>query len=102
MAWTPTEPNERIQREWGLAANALYYGDCLDWMRRWDDQTVDLIYLDPSFNSSADYNMLYAAEGGGDAQFRGPDWAAAVLAASTETSTQAAMAAVRRPQVASL
>ena len=55
----------------GLAANALYYGDCLDWMRRWDDQTVDLIYLDPSFNSSADYNMLYAADGGGDAQFRG-------------------------------
>ena len=40
-------------------------------MRRWDDQTVDLIYLDPPFNSSADYNMLYAADGGGDAQFRG-------------------------------
>ena len=39
-------------------------------MRRWDDQTVDLIYLDPPFNSSADYNMLYAADGGGDAQFR--------------------------------
>ena len=54
----------------GLATNALYYGDCLDWMRRWDDQTVDLIYLDPPFNSSADYNMLYAADGGGDAQFR--------------------------------
>ena len=50
--------------------NALYYGDCLDWMRSWPAESVDLIYLDPPFNSNADYNMLYAAEGGGDAQFR--------------------------------
>ena len=53
-----------------MAANALYYGDCLDWMQRWDSETVDLVYLDPPFNSNADYNMLYAADGGGDAQFR--------------------------------
>ena len=52
------------------ATNSLYYGDCLDWMRRWDAETVGLIYLDPPFNSNADYNMLYAADGGGDAQFR--------------------------------
>ena len=26
--------------------NALCYGDCLDWMQRWDDSTVDLIYLE--------------------------------------------------------
>ena len=43
------------------ADNSLYYGDCLDWMRRWDAATVDLIYLDPPFGSNADYNMLYAA-----------------------------------------
>ena len=53
-----------------LTDNSLYYGDCLDWMRRWDAETVDLIYLDPPFNSNADYNMLYATDGGGDAQFR--------------------------------
>ena len=52
------------------ASNALYYGDCLEWMRRWDAETVDLIYPDPPFNSNADYNTLYAADGGGDAQFR--------------------------------
>ena len=52
------------------ANNSLYYGDCLDWMGRWDAETVDLIYLDPPFNSDTDYNMLYAAEGGGDAQYR--------------------------------
>ena len=52
------------------ANNALHYGDCLDWMQRWPDNCVDLIYLDPPFNSNADYNMLYASDGGGDAQFR--------------------------------
>ena len=52
------------------ASNSFYYGDCLEWMRRWDAETVDLIYLDPPFNSNADYNTLYAADGGGDAQFR--------------------------------
>ena len=52
------------------ASNSLYYGDCLEWMRHWDAETVDLIYLDPPFNSNADYNTLYAADGGGDAQFR--------------------------------
>ena len=45
-------------------ANALYYGDCLDWMGQWDDQTVDLIYLDPPFNSQATYNMLYGPRSG--------------------------------------
>ena len=53
-----------------LAANTLYYGDCLDWMRKWDDACVDLIYLDPPFNSKTDYNILYSANGGSDAQFR--------------------------------
>ena len=39
-------------------------------MRRWDDGCVDLIYLDPPFNSKTDYNVLYSANGAGDAQFR--------------------------------
>ncbi|MDE0516887.1 MAG: hypothetical protein OXH43_11175 [Acidimicrobiaceae bacterium] len=49
------------------AHQSLYYGDCLDWMSRWDDATVDLIYLDPPFNSNSDYNVLYGngAPGGG-------------------------------------
>ena len=49
--------------------NTLYYGDCLDWMGQCADQSVDLIYLDPPFNSNADYNMLYSSAAGG-AQFR--------------------------------
>ena len=50
--------------------NALYYGDCLDWMGQWDDNTVDMIYLDPPFNSKSDYNMLYKDEAAGKAQTR--------------------------------
>lgn len=53
-----------------LSPNTLYYGDCLDWMQHWDDESVDLIYLDPPFNSSTDYNILYGANGGGSAQYR--------------------------------
>jgi 16S rRNA G966 N2-methylase RsmD len=39
----------------GTAGNLLYYGDNLDILRRYvDDESVDLIYLDPPFNSNAD------------------------------------------------
>ena len=54
-----------------MQTNALYYGDCLDWMEQWDDQSVDLIYLDPPFNSKATYNQLYYTEEADDeAQYR--------------------------------
>ena len=49
----------------GPATNILYYGDNLDILRRYiDDESVDLIYLDPPFNSNADYNVLFAEKGG--------------------------------------
>ena len=50
---------------------ALYYGDCLDWMREWPDEAVDLIYLDPPFNSNADYNIIFGSDSGTQAQVRG-------------------------------
>ena len=56
-----------------LSPNTLYYGDCLDWMQRWDDESVDLIYLDPPFNSKANYNILYSTEGGGGSRTTGPE-----------------------------
>lgn len=47
-----------------MAANVLYYGDNLDVMRRHvNDETVDLVYLDPPFNSDADYNVLFEEHG---------------------------------------
>lgn len=45
--------------------NLLYYGDNLDVLRRHvDDESVNLIYLDPPFNSNADYNVLFAEQDG--------------------------------------
>jgi DNA modification methylase len=45
--------------------NTLYYGDNLDVLRRYlQDETVDLIYLDPPFNSNATYNVLFAEQDG--------------------------------------
>ena len=45
--------------------NTLYYGDNLDILRRYvEDESVDLIYLDPPFNSNADYNVLFAEKDG--------------------------------------
>jgi DNA modification methylase len=41
-------------------ANALYYGDNLDVLRRYvKDESVDLVYLDPPFNSNANYSVLF-------------------------------------------
>ncbi len=40
--------------------NTLYYGDNLDILRKEiRNQSIDLIYLDPPFNSKADYNILF-------------------------------------------
>lgn len=45
-----------------MAPNKLYYGDNLVWLRNHDhfpNESVDLIYLDPPFNSNADYNVIF-------------------------------------------
>lgn len=48
-----------------MTDNQLYYGDNLDVLRRHvKDESVDLVYLDPPFNSSANYNVLFAAKDG--------------------------------------
>jgi hypothetical protein len=45
--------------------NRLYYGDNLDVLRRHvESVSVDLVYLDPPFNSNASYNVLFAERDG--------------------------------------
>ena len=45
--------------------NLLYYGDNLDVLRRHvAAESVDLVYLDPPFNSNASYNVLFAEKSG--------------------------------------
>jgi site-specific DNA-methyltransferase (adenine-specific) len=50
-------------------ANHLYYGDNLQVLRdSINDESVDLIYLDPPFNSAATYNVLFKAPSGEQSQ----------------------------------
>ena len=45
--------------------NTLYYGDNLDILREHvPDESVDLVYLDPPFNSNASYNVLFRERSG--------------------------------------
>jgi hypothetical protein len=44
--------------------NHLHYGDNLEVLRRLPAESVDLIYLDPPFNSNASYNQLFKAPDG--------------------------------------
>lgn len=48
--------------------NRLYYGDNLDVLRdHVADESVDLVYLDPPFNSNASYNILFKSPAGAGA-----------------------------------
>jgi site-specific DNA-methyltransferase (adenine-specific) len=48
-----------------MTENLLFYGDNLDVLRQHiKDETIDLIYLDPPFNSNANYNVLFKEKSG--------------------------------------
>jgi hypothetical protein len=52
--------------------NRLYFGDNLRWLsdrKEFPDASVDLVYLDPPFNSNADYNVLFREPSGQVSQF---------------------------------
>ena len=50
-----------------MSENRLYYGDNLKILREYvADESVDLIYLDPPFNSDRNYNVLFRDESGAD------------------------------------
>jgi DNA modification methylase len=49
--------------------NTLFYGDNLAILRdHVEDESVDLVYLDPPFNSNANYNLLFKAPDGHQSQ----------------------------------
>ena len=50
-----------------MTENILYYGDNLEILQNreyFQDECVDLIYLDPPFKSNQDYNVLFAEQNG--------------------------------------
>ncbi|MCJ7509717.1 MAG: site-specific DNA-methyltransferase [Dehalococcoidia bacterium] len=53
----------------GLRTNVLYYGDNLDILREHiPPESIDLIYLDPPFNSNRSYNVLFHESGGASSE----------------------------------
>jgi site-specific DNA-methyltransferase (adenine-specific) len=58
-AWVPVPITE----------NTLFYGDNLPILREYlTDESVDLIYLDPPFNSQRTYNVLFREESGAESE----------------------------------
>jgi len=52
-----------------MDTNVLYYGDNLDILRKHiDDESVDLIYIDPPFNSNQAYNVIFSEPNGSSSQ----------------------------------
>ena len=48
-----------------ITENTLFYGDNLPILREYvADESVDLVYLDPPFNSNRTYNVLFKQESG--------------------------------------
>ena len=63
---------------------ALYHGDNLEVLRRHvRDQSVDLVYLDPPFQSGKNYDLLFESRGG--AKEKSPDPEAAAVRAFQDT-----------------
>jgi site-specific DNA-methyltransferase (adenine-specific) len=52
-----------------ISENTLFYGDNLNILREYiPDESVDLIYLDPPFNSNRNYNVLFKDESGSESE----------------------------------
>ena len=62
---SPTLPSHKY-----LSGNALVCGDNLDVLKELPDECIDLIYLDPPFNSNHNYVAAFGDRGRVDAQLR--------------------------------
>src|SRR4051812_19189573 len=52
-----------------ITENTLFYGDNLDILREYiANESVDLVYLDPPFNSNRNYNVLFRDERGTESE----------------------------------
>jgi len=52
-----------------ITSNHLFYGDNLEILRDYiPNESVDLVYLDPPFNSNANYNVLFRAPTGAQSE----------------------------------
>ncbi len=65
MALHCSRAKERLMPPRTITSNTLFYGDNLSILREYiASESVDLVYLDPPFNSQANYNILFRDEKG--------------------------------------
>lgn len=63
--WPFKEIHENSRNPMSFNTNKLFYGDNLEILRQYiPTESIDLIYLDPPFNSKADYNILFREKSG--------------------------------------
>ena len=56
----PTAPAPRVAKPSALVATrVIYCGDNLEQLRKLPDACVDLIYIDPPFNSNRNYEVFW-------------------------------------------
>lgn len=56
-------PSESLEATIPYMSGTFYHGDNLDVLRYWiDDESIDLVYLDPPFNSQQDFNLPFGSE----------------------------------------
>jgi DNA modification methylase len=60
MMYAPSRAGSVFMNNSQTISNALYYGDNLEVLRKFiKDETIDLCYIDPPFNSKRNYNQIY-------------------------------------------
>lgn len=98
------------KRKSGTWLNKLYYGDNLEVLREHvPSESVDLVYLDPPFNSNRSYNVLFREKSGDDSPAQieafGDTWVwsheteglyLGLLAGEASTSVKDALEAMRK------
>lgn len=64
VAYASIAPEASKMHPGGRSVNKLYFGDNIDVLRAMPAESVDLIYLDPPFNSKTDYGVIYGTKRG--------------------------------------
>lgn len=57
-----------------METNVIYCGDCLDVMKKFPDESIDLIYLDPPFFSQREYENIWIKDNLTTLKFSDSEW----------------------------
>ncbi len=66
--------NPQYNGKYKMDTNVIYCGDCLDIIRKFDDNSIDLIYLDPPFFSQREYENIWIKDQLTTLKFSDSEW----------------------------